>query len=317
MNYAPALIIVYNRLNHFKQCIESLMRNIGADQTDLFIAIDAPYRQEDRNDVESIYAYSKSITGFKSITIFMRDKNLGPRENLLSAVTDIYTMHDEIILSEDDNIFSVDFLEYMNQSLSFYRSRKDIVAICGYNYPVTLPKEYRGDVFAWTGFSAWGYGIWKDRWYEIDREPPIQELKNFLHNKKINKELDAIAGIYKPHLENIINSGHYSDDTILCYNLFKNKKYCIFPTVSHVRNIGHDGSGIHCGNDIHGKFLNQQISDGTKTIKLEYDIEPDVTVNYTLYKYFKISKLAPIKRVVIRLIHYNLWRDRVKLRGRT
>jgi len=318
MIYAPVLVTVYNRYSHFKHCIESLSKNIGADQTELFIAIDAPFCDEDKPAIDSVYEYSKSITGFKDVIIFMREKNLGSRENSIRACNEVFKNHDRIIWSEDDNIFSVDFLTYINEALEVYKDRKDIYAVCGYNYPVNMPADYNNDIYAWTGFSAWGFGVWKDRWLGINREPSFEELKAFLNNPTDMKKLDAIAGHYRPALQHILDTGKYTGDTIICYHLFKYNQYCIFPSVSRVRNIGHDGSGLHCGVDKTNRFHEQSISDGSKQIKLEYDIQPDNEVYKVLASYFRRSKLYPIKRIIKRFIRYDKWKNRNMLsyRGR-
>ena len=44
---APVLVTSYARLVHFKRCIESLSRNSLADRTSLYVAIDAPFREQD------------------------------------------------------------------------------------------------------------------------------------------------------------------------------------------------------------------------------------------------------------------------------
>jgi hypothetical protein len=318
MNYAPVLVTVYNRYSHFKQCIESLSKNIGADQTDLFVAIDAPSKESDRDAISKVYEYAKAISGFKSVTIFMREQNLGPRENYGLAERVILKDYDRIITSEDDNIFAIDFLDYLNRALELYKSRKDIYAVCGYNYPGNLPENYGKDVYVWQGYNAWGSATWRDRYDMIEREPPLPQLRLFLRDRKNQNKLDAVAGHYKPALQRIVDSGHYTGDTIVCYHMIKDNRYCIFPTVSRVRNIGHDGSGEHCGVDITNRFHEQVISDGSKKIILEYDIQPDNEVYKVLASYFRRSKLYPIKSIIKKIIRYDKWenKDISSYRGR-
>ena len=316
MNYAPVLVTVYNRYSHFKQCIESLSKNTGANQTELFIAIDAPFCDEDKPAIDLVYEYSKSITGFKQVTIFMREKNLGSIENSIQAYNEVFKKYERVIRFEDDNIFSVDFLEYVNEALDVYKNRKDIYAVCGYNYPITMPPDYKHDIYAWTGFNAWGFGVWKDRWEAINREPLIQELKAFLNDSIMMKKLDVIAGHYRPALQRIVDTGKYTGDTIICYHLFKNEYYCIFPSVSRVRNIGHDGSGLHCGVDKANRFHEQHISDGSEKIKLEYDIQPDNVVYAVLAAHFKRLKLYSMKRIIKKIIRYDIWNNKTMLSSR-
>lgn len=304
MKYAPVLISVYNRLWHFQQCVESLAKNHGADQTDLFVAIDAPYRNEDTEAVKMVYEYSKAITGFKSLTIFMHETNLGARENIRQAYDKIFQEHDRIIFSEDDNFFSPDFLDFTNCGLDVYDDREDILAICGYNYPTPMPEAYSEDTYIWTGFSAWGYATWKKKWNQIEQEP--SSITQFLKKKKNIRNLDQIAEHYYPALQKIVDTGHFTGDTIVCYHLHQNSQYCVFPIISRVRNLGHDGSGEHCGVDTSNLFQNQIISDGSRAIRIEHDIKPNPEVYRVLKKYFRRPKLYRFKRFVKRIIRYNV-----------
>lgn len=310
MTYAPVVITVYNRYWHFQQCVESLAKNYGADKTDLYIAIDAPYREEDKDSVNKVYEYAKAITGFKSLTIFMREINLGARENSLRSYESVFRTYDMIIMSEDDNIFSSDFLDYTNKGLAFYKDRKDIFAVCGYNYPIEMPSGYREDIYGWTGFNAWGFGTWKDRWDSLDLEPPIEELQSFLNNRNEMKKLDRIAGQYRPALQLIVETGEYTGDTIICYQLFRNSQISIFPSISRVKNIGHDGSGMHCGVDNSNRFKTQLVSDGKQAIRFEQNIKKNPKVYHVLSRYFRRPKLYRFKRFVKWAIHFDVSRDK-------
>ena len=51
-NFAPVLIPTLNRFNHFKSCLDSLRKCTYSDQTDLFIALDYPLKE---NHFEGYY----------------------------------------------------------------------------------------------------------------------------------------------------------------------------------------------------------------------------------------------------------------------
>lgn len=261
----------------------------GAEETDIFIASDAASNEEDVESVSKIRNYAKGLTAFKSVTILAPNENIGAIQNYRRAEQHVFARYDRLIFTEDDNIFAPDFLEFVNQGLDVYEMRKDIYAICGYNYPVEMPVEYTKDVYLWTGFSAWGVGKWKDRWESTIEEPPLDELKSFLKEKPYMKKLDAIAGHYRPALQHIVDTGHYTGDTIYSYQMFKNGYYSVFPLVSRVRNIGHDGSGLHCVVDNTQEFLQQEISSGNNPIMFEEAIEPNEAIYRVLSKYFQRS----------------------------
>ena len=166
--FAPVLIPTLDRYSHFKECIESLLMCTHVDKTDLFIALDYPLKEVHWKGYNKIANYVTEIKGFKSVTIIKREVNFGVRKNTLDAREKIFKQYDRLILSEDDNVFSPDFLDFINQGLEVYKDRKDILSITGYQYPVSLPQNYKQDVYLFSGFSAWCYGIWKDKWDSID-----------------------------------------------------------------------------------------------------------------------------------------------------
>ena len=302
MEYAPVIISVYNRYNHLRACVESLAACRGADKTDLFIALDAPYRDEDIPANLEIFEYAQKIDGFKSVTLFKRPHNIGARANCYGSIDSVLELYDRYIYSEDDNIFAVDCLEYMNTALEFYKKRKEIHAICGYNYPVIMPESYNEDVYVWQGFSAWGYGTWKERQYSINIEPPYDELKRFLNERRNRKALYRVANHYPSVLYEIIDTGKYTGDSIVCYHMVKDSKYCVFPAVSRVRNTGHDGSGLHSHQESSARYRNQQISDGSQAARFNIDVAPDNEVAKVLREYFYEPNIYPFKRLVKRVI---------------
>lgn len=283
-NFAPILIPTLNRYSHFKRCIETLSLCTHAHNTDLFIALDYPFKEGHWEGYNKITSFVDEINGFKTVTVIKREVNFGVRENLINARKSIFKKYDRIITSEDDNVFSPDFLDFINKGLELYKDRKDILSISGYQYPVTLPKNYKQDVYLFGGFSAWGYGTWKDKWDSIDWN--IDELRIFLNNKTLANKLlskNLIKG-----LDRIVKTGEIAGDTYIVYYQNMNNMYSVFPIISRVRNNGHDGTGIHGGDDPKARkiYLNQPMSDGTLKIYFPVDIMPDETVIHSLRRHF-------------------------------
>ena len=296
MNYAPVLIPTLNRYNHLKNCMESLLRNNHSDKTHLYIALDAPLKEEHKEGYYKIKKYLDSISGFKELTIIKRKCNFGPFENIKNARKEIFKNYDRIILSEDDNIFSKNFLDYINKGLTKYEHKKEVFAICGYNYPVDIPQSYNANIYMWKGFSGWGYGVLREKFNEVSFS--IDEVNDFL--KKLNniRKLNKYAGHYLPALLNITRTNHITGDTVICMHLIKNNMYSVFPVVSKVRNLGHDGTGVHCG--FSNNFCNQIID---KNISFSFDDIPEreyynKTINKKLKEYFRLSLKGNIKTLL-------------------
>ena len=73
MTLAPIVLFVYNRPWHTQQTVEALQKNDWAAESDLFIFADGAKTENDEK-VNEVRKYIKTITGFKSITIFEKEK---------------------------------------------------------------------------------------------------------------------------------------------------------------------------------------------------------------------------------------------------
>ena len=249
MNYAPVLISVLDRDVHFKRCIKSLSNCTHAEKTHLYIALDAPFANKHIKGYNKVLEFIPKIKGFKEVTLFKREINMGSSPNQFKAMDDIFKKYDRLIFTEDDNEFSPNFLDFVNQGLELFKDRRDIFSVSGHKYLVDIPSDYTENYYVWPGFDAWGVGIWRDKWNRVDfnasRVKKSQSItKYFTLNKLADHYLSAFYKLKK--------KGILSDDFAASFFIIDNKMYSIFPTISKVRNFGHDGSGENCQiSDIH------------------------------------------------------------------
>ena len=167
MTQAPIILFVYNRHEHTKKTIETLQLNHLASENNLYIFFDGYKNENDRIKVEIVRSYVKSISGFKSITIVERKKNLGLAESVITGVNEIINRYGKAIVLEDDLITSPYFLKYMNDALDLYENIDEVVSIHGYIYPV---KKELPETFFIRGADCWGWATWKRGWdiFEYD-----------------------------------------------------------------------------------------------------------------------------------------------------
>jgi len=85
---APICLFVFNRAEHTRQTVESLLRNKCASKHDLIVFSDAPRSPEDKASVQLVRSYLKTIKGFRTITIYYRDYNFGLAKSIIDGVTD-------------------------------------------------------------------------------------------------------------------------------------------------------------------------------------------------------------------------------------
>ena len=250
--FAPVLIPTLSRFKHLKACIESLKACTWAEKTEVYIAVDYPPNPSYEEGHSKICSYLDEISSthpFKKLHIVKRERNLGVglNGNQYSLIQDLKQKYDRLILSEDDNVFSPAFLDYINKGLELFKDDQSVVAICGYRHFYSIKTNgntfYRQNV----DFSAWGYGIWTDRYQSIPSKltggfSTLFSFKNFLNLRNKNGNLRALqflsASLNKNWRYNV-------SDNIISIYMGLSGKDVVMPTVSCVKNMGTDGSGIN------------------------------------------------------------------------
>lgn len=299
MQLAPVLVQVYTRKIHFINCIESLAKCRLANQTHLFIASDAPKTDADKGLVNEIRNYCSNITGFKKIELITSEKNMGATETGKNATTRVFSEYDKLIYSEDDNVFSPNFLEFINEGLIFYKDNPRIFAICGHKHPFEIPKNYPNTIFLSTVMSPWGFGFWKEKYYAVDAH--INDYQKYKNKKRMSNTWHLIMGS--------INTLNYFGDANYEYHCLKNDMVNIFPTISLVRNYGSDGSGVHRGTC--NGYNTQEISDGNdKFIFLD-----DIRINNEIEKLLIDSIDYPFQNGMLKVLSKIKMKIKISIRS--
>jgi hypothetical protein len=298
MELAPVLLSVYSRLDHIKNTVNALQKNVLAGKSNLYIVSDGP-KKGDENLVAAVREYIHTIAGFKEITIIERKTNNRVFNNR-DGMKRLLNRYGRFIYLEEDIVTAPGFLDFMNSALEEYKTRSDIFAICGYTPPVNIASFYKKDVYVSPRFSAWGFGIWRDRFEKIVMDRT--EFKSFLENKNLVKKFSRngtdMVRLLKREAEGAIDAL----DVKIFYTQFKYGLFTIAPTVSLTNNTGHDGSGFHCG--ISNKY-DTPIAHVYKKLQLEKNIPLNKKIARRLYffrsniplSYTRRLKKAGIKRV--------------------
>ncbi len=242
MILSPIALFTYNRPDHTRQTVEALLKNDLSGASELYVFSDGSRTAADNEKIRELREYIKSIVGFKKITLFQRESNLGLAPSIISGVTRIIEKHDRIIVLEDDMVTSPWFLRYMNEALDFYRDEEQVISVHGYLYPV---REELPETFFLKGADCWGWGTWKRGWnlFEQDGEKLLRELRE----RNLTRDFDFDCTYwYTRSLEEQI-SGRIDSWAIRWYaSAFLKDKLTLYPGRSLLRNIGTDDSGTNC-----------------------------------------------------------------------
>ena len=99
--------------------------------------------------------------------------------------------------------------------------------------------------------------MWRDKYKKINLS--VNSVNEFLNSFKNILKVNRVAGYLLPHLFGVVTNNLIAEDVIFSMNLVKEDMFCILPTISKVRNYGHDGSGVNCGVDKENVFVSQRI----------------------------------------------------------
>ena len=240
-NLAPIALFVYNRPEHTRRTITYLQKNSLADESRLFIFSDAAKTEEDKTKVEQVRQLAKEVTGFKSVKVIERKKNLGLANSVIGGVTQLVNEYGKVIVFEDDLLSSPYALQYFNESLTRYTDEEKVMHIGAYMYKLA-DKNLR-QTFFFRVATSWGWATWARAWRDF--EPDVDVLLKQFDKKKIEKfSIEGTMNFWK-QLEGF-KAGKNDSWAIRWYaSIFLKGGLTLNPSTSLVNNIGNDGSGIH------------------------------------------------------------------------
>ena len=180
--FAPVFIPTLNRYEHLKQCLESLSKCTWSDQTEVFVALDFPPSEKYIEGWQKNKAFLDNCgdMGFKKLHVIERHENYGTwspgdRGNLRVLLEENLGPYDYYITTEDDNVFSPNFLEFMNKGFLRFKDDESVVALCGFRWYFPIQSE-GNTYFRLNAFSTpWGMGYWKNK----NKSHPVLDYKWF------------------------------------------------------------------------------------------------------------------------------------------
>ena len=247
MKHAPILLFTYNRLAHTRRCVEALLNNSLASESELFIYSDAAKDETQQKAVEEVRQYIHTIRGFKHITITERDENWGLARSIIDGVTTQVNQYGRVIVLEDDLVVAPHFLQFMNDALETYKDEPQVghIQACDFTQDPTLPETF---LIRWTG--SWGWGTWDRAWKHFN--PNGKALLQELIDRKLTYTFDFNGKYgYTRMLRRQIEGKNNSWAIRWNASLFLKGILSLNVGRSLVQNEGFDGSGTHCGGGGH------------------------------------------------------------------
>ncbi len=240
---APIVVFTYNRPEHTLRTVDALLNNPLANDSDIIIYSDSARTTNHQNAVNEVRNYLSTITGFRSIKVIHRDKNLGLAESIIQGVTEVLQESEKVIVLEDDMVVAPYFLEYMNEALDQFVDDDRVISVHGYVYPVDIILP---EAFFLPGADCWGWATWRRGWQIFN--PNGKYLLDELMRRHLIQEFDY-NGAY-PFLNMLRDQIKGENDSWAIRwhaAAFLANKLTLYPGRSLVNNIGNDSSGVHSG----------------------------------------------------------------------
>lgn len=308
MNLSPIILFVYNRPWHTRQTVEALQKCELAAESDLYIFADGSKEDasdETRQKIAEVRQYIHTIYGFKSIHIQENPINKGLANSVIQGVSEVINKHGQVIVVEDDIVAHPFFLRFMNEALDFYADDHRIYSIGGYNYNFQIPQSYKKDVYIVHRAESWGWATWLDRWNNVDWT--IADAISFFSSKrkqrKFNRGGDDMSNMLQAQLDGEIDSWAIRWE----YHLYKHNAYCLRPVKTLVRNIGLDGTGVHCGTMDISTYSAPEYHSDYYSIRLIQNIMPNKQITRHFHDYWGITPTISLSKRIKRLIKKALY----------
>lgn len=278
MAFAPIIIFAFNRLDSLKRTVRSLQANKEFELSDLFIFVDGPRLNKigEKEKVEDVRNFVKSITGAKSINYFFHDSNLGLATSIITGTTRIIEEYNRVIVLEDDLYVSQDFLRYMNQMLDLFENDERVFQVSGFSCQVTRPKNYESDVYLSGRAHSWSWGTWKNRWDTVDWD--VKDFAILSADKKKQKAFCKYGSDLYGMLAGYMSGKNNSWYIRFNYAMHKQSRFSVCPLRSLVRNDGFGDDATNCRAYNRYKISFEVSHEGP------FSVSPDILPNDNLMK---------------------------------
>jgi len=259
----PILLLIFNRPDSTQKVFESIKE---LKPTKLYIAADGPRinRPQESELVNKVREIVSEINWPCTIKKLYRDKNLGCKIAVSSAIDWFFENEEFGIIIEDDVLPHTSFYYFMDAMLLKHYHDERIMMVTGTNYysePLSAQPYFYSE-----HMTIWGWGTWRRSWKHYDVEmkkwddPVYKEYFNY-------KYFNTFWSRHYKYTFDSLSMG-YMDTWDIQWNFccLINHGVCLTPSVNLISNIGVFGT--------HGAGITD--SHFMKT----YDIDINNVLNY-------------------------------------
>lgn len=250
----PILFLVFNRPDT-TQVVFNRIREVQPAR--LYIAADAPRegRDDEKLRCEEVKEIVSKVDWSCEVRHLYRDKNLGCKIAISSAISWFFEQEEQGIILEDDCLPDLSFFPFCEELLERYKDDQRIGHIGGNCFlPSIIKNGWSYDFCSIT--HIWGWATWRRVWKNMDVNFPFWEKyperrKSLFCNKWEEIYFNSFIpdALYHRHGLNPWGVFYY-------YMLRTQHQLSIYPSVNLVTNIGlGDPNATHTTKNAHKLFV--------------------------------------------------------------
>lgn len=277
---SPVLVLTFNRPDFL---IELLDIVVEANPPKIYVAVDGP-RESNAGDAQAHSAIKEIVRELSKkfpVISLIREKNLGCRDAVASAITWFFCHEPEGVILEDDCHPTSSFFNYCDDLLDRFRDDSQVVSIGGYR-PLRKPKE--GGMVSFSRYpQIWGWATWRRVWNNYDSG--IEDWLQLRQTGWLRREvgLSRFAAIYwakrfDSTFRGLIDTWDYQ----FTFLAMQHHGLSVVPPVNLVVNIGFDSRSTHTGPKV-SKRVNQVVSE-MQTLLVPVDKSSDRRLDRSIEK---------------------------------
>lgn len=243
---APAvLLLIFNRPALAAKALAAIR---AARPSRLYIAADGPRSRPGEAELcERAREVAKSVDWPCELLTLFREKNLGCREAVSSAISWFFQSEEEGIILEDDCIASPIFFPFCRDLLARYRNDTRVMCITGDNFQATMG-DYPYTYYFSKYNHCWGWASWRRAWALYDQK--LDTLDEFLRTDALSTMSSTEgfesywSGIFQMVKERKIDSWAY----VWTFSCWSQNGLTCTPRVNLVSNVGFGPEATHTVN---------------------------------------------------------------------
>ena len=238
------LFLVFNRPDTTKQVFEAIRK---AKPPRLYVAADGPRADKtgEAEKVEQVRRIATQVDWDCEVKTLFREKNLGCRVAVSSAIDWFFENEEEGIILEDDCLPSLSFFWFCEELLKRFRNDPRIMIISGDNRYDHIKKQETSYIFSIYPL-IWGWATWRKIWRSYDpfiKSWPYYKQKGILSDCFFSDT--ASVKFWEKTFDSVYNNQIDTWDYQLSFQLFINSGLCIVPSKNQISNKGFGRDSTH------------------------------------------------------------------------